>query len=201
MLSFISSFLNINSEDSARTSSTKSDIIKILKKKNLTYSNVSNGINVDISNTENDKDIYTITIPLNFKDTHYIHIKKNLKSKDGDCINCIYLYKIKDAKLEFVNRIKIIDLSTIKCDEDNSRISNTIIKSITDLLNEILNINHQSETIGGEADTITNSDIQNFRYLKYKSKYNKLKNIMNTSVTDSELSSESNESNESDESS
>jgi hypothetical protein len=196
MLSFINSLFNIDSEDSAGASSTKSDIIKILKKRNLSYTNVSNGINLDIANTENDKDIYTVTIPLNFKNTQYVHIKKNLKNKDGDCINCIYLYKIKDAKLEFVNRIKIIDLNTIKCDEDNSRISNTIIKTISDLLNEITNINHQIGTLGGEADTITNSDVQNFRYLKYKSKYNKLKNIMNTSVTDSELSSELDETDE-----
>lgn len=195
MLSFISSLFNIDSDDSAGTSSTKSDIIKTLKKKNLPYTNVSNGINVDIINTENNKDLYTITIPLNFKDTNYIHITKNLKNKDGDCINCIYLYKIKDAKLEFVNRIKIIDLNTIKCDEDNSRISNTILKNITDLLNEITNINHQIGRFGGETDTITNSDTKDFRYLKYKSKYNKLKNIMNTSITDSE-SNQSDESNE-----
>jgi hypothetical protein len=204
MLSFFSSLLNIESDKSKSSgSSTKSDIINILKKRNLSYLSVTNGIKVDITNTDNENDIYTLTIPLNFKDTHYVHIKKNLKNKDGDCINCIYLYKITETELKFINRIKIIDLETIKCDEDNTRISTKIIKIIEDLLNEIIvskgaltssttNV-HQVGTLGGNNDSITNSDVRDFRYLKYKSKYNNLKNIMNTSLTESSDSSNDSE--------
>jgi hypothetical protein len=187
MLSFFSSFFNTDSEGlSGSSTSIKSDIINTLKKHNLSYKNVSNGINVDIINTENTNDIYTITIPTNFKDEHNIHIKKNLKNKDGDCINCIYIYKFVNDKLEFVNRIKIIDLETIKCDGDNSRISLKIVKIIEELLKEINKMHHQIGTSGGENDTITQSDVQDFRYLKYKSKYNNLKNIMDTSLTESD---------------
>ena len=192
MFSFFSSLLNIDSEKpSSSSNSTKSDIIKILKKKNLSYSNIPNGINVDITNTENINDLYTLTIPIDFKDKHYIHIKLNLKNKDGDCVNCIYLYKIINDKIEFTNRIKIIDLETIKCDGDNSRIAEPIIKITNDLLKEIINTNHQVGTLGGNTtdstknDSITQSDVKDFRYLKYKSKYNNLKNIMNTSLSES----------------
>jgi len=186
MFSFFSTLFNIDSEKSSSSSnSTKSDIIKILKKRNLVYSNISNGINVNIINAENENDTYTLTIPIDFKDKKYIHIKLNLKNKVGDCINCIYLYKIINDKLQFINRIKIIDLETIKCDEDNSRIADSIVKIINDLLNEILNTNHQIGTLGGNTDSITQSDVQDFRYLKYKSKYNSLKNIMNTSLSES----------------
>ena len=218
MLSFLSSFF-FNSE-----SSKKSYITNTLKTLNKPYDDVSNGINISITNTQNINDVHTVTIPTNFRDTLYIYIKKNLKDTNGDYVNCFYVHKYVDDKLKFVNRIKIIDLETIKIDANNERIPESILPKIAIILNKIIgNISDENIDLSGgkesnsennnersserstersserstvnsniNNDSITNSDVQDFRYLKYKSKYNNLKNIMNTSV--SELNSESNSS-------
>lgn len=181
MLSFFSSlFFDSNS-------SKKSYITNTLKTLNKQYTDVSNGINVDITNTQNINDVHTVTIPTNFRDTLYIYIKKNIKDTNGDYVNCFYVHKYVDDRLKFVNRIKIIDLETIKIDANNERIPETILPKITIILNEIMqNINKEnidlkggSESSSDEEDnkSITKSDVQDFKYLKYKSKYNNLKKL------------------------
>jgi len=195
MLSFFSSlFFDSNS-------SKKSYITNTLKTLNKPYTDVSNGINIDITNTQNINDVHTVTIPTNFRDTLYIYIKKNLKDTNGDYINCFYVHKYVDDKLKFVNRIKIVDLETIKIDANNERIPDTILPKITIILNEIMqNINKENIDLSGGSESspedddnasITKSDVQDFKYLIYKSKYNNLKKIMNTSITESESSSDS----------
>ena len=195
MLSFLSS-LFYDSENSK-----KSYITNTLKVLNKPYTNVSNGINIDFKSTDNINEVTTVTIPTNFRETLNIYIKKNLKDTNGDYINCFYVYKFDNNLLNFINRIKIIDLETIKVDTNNERIPETILSKITTILNTInQNINYKKIDLTGGSEsndddennmTITKSDVQDFRYLKYKSKYNNLKKIMNTSITESESSSDS----------
>ena len=138
MLSFISSFFS----DSESTK--KSYITNTLKVLNKQYTNVSNGINIEITNRDNINDIHTVTIPTNFRDTLYIHIKKNLKDTNGDYVNCFYVHKYVDDKLKFVNRVKIIDLETIKVDADNTRIPESLLPKITPILNKIIEDNNKN---------------------------------------------------------
>jgi hypothetical protein len=70
MLSFLSSFF-YNSEDSKKSYITST--LNMLKKP---YTNVSNGINIELTNSENKSDVHTVTIPTNFRDTLFIYIKK-----------------------------------------------------------------------------------------------------------------------------
>ena len=195
MLSFLSS-LFYDSENSK-----KSYITNTLKVLNKPYTNVSNGINIDFKLTDNTNEVTTVTIPTNFRETSNIYIKKNLKDTNGEYINCFYVYKFDNNLLNFINRIKIIDLETIKVDSNNERIPEAILSKITTILNTInQNINYKKIDLTGGSEsndddennmTITKSDVQDFRYLKYKSKYNNLKKIMNTSITESESSSDS----------
>ena len=195
MLSFFSSlFFDSNS-------SKKSYITNTLKTLNKPYTDVSNGINVDITNTQNINDVHTVTIPTNFRDTLYIYMKKNIKDINGDYVNCFYVHKYVDDKLKFVNRIKIVDLETIKIDANNERIPDTLLPKITIILNEIMqNINKENIDLSGGSESspeddnnasITKSDVQDFKYLKYKSKYNNLKKIINTSISESNSESSS----------
>jgi hypothetical protein len=162
----------------------KNIIIKTIKEHKLLHTEVSNGVNINI----NDK--YTIVIPYNFNTEKNIQIKKELKDSDGNRIGCIYLYKHIDKSLKFINRIKILDLSSIKCDEDVSRIDPKLVTLIEKLLNEIIGHYNKKLVGGGNSynDSITNTDINDYNYLKETSKYKNMKKILHTSLTESATS-------------
>jgi hypothetical protein len=90
----------------------------------------------------------------------YIQIKLSLKDKDSNSINCIYLYKLIDEKLKFINRIKIIDTNSIKCDEDKDRIDDKLIRTIDDILLEILKNNSSSKVGGSHTETTQDETTQ-----------------------------------------
>jgi hypothetical protein len=183
MLSIINSIFNMQGGQVIENP-FKTIIIRTIKEKNLLYTEVSSGINININ------DQYTIVIPYNFNTENYIQIKKELKDSDGNCIGCIYLYKHTDKSLKFINRIKILDLSSIKCDEDNSRIDIKLVSTIEKLLNEILG-HYNKKLVGGGNnydDSITNTDINDYNYLKETSKYKNMKKILHTTLTESATS-------------
>jgi hypothetical protein len=183
MLSIINSIFNMQGGQVIENP-FKTIMIRTIKEKNLLYTEVSSGINININ------DQYTIVIPYNFNTENYIQIKKELKDSDGNCIGCIYLYKHIDKSLKFINRIKILDLSSIKCDEDNSRIDIKLVSTIEKLLNEILG-HYNKKLVGGGNnydDSITNTDINDYNYLKETSKYKNMKKILHTTLTESATS-------------
>ena len=177
MFSFISSLFN--STDDLSDHSFKSNIIKVLKNRNILYNEILSGISVNIN------DSYNIVIPNNMEKENYIQIKKTLKNKYYDDVNCIYMYKYEDSKLKFINRIKIIDNQNIKCDENNTRIEDKLIELIEDLLKEITN-NFKRENNRNYFESITKSDINDFKYLQEQSKYNNLKKIMEAEISESD---------------
>ncbi len=158
-------------------------ITKVIKKtlddNKLIYDDKPSGISININNE------YIVIIPNNFNTEHYIQIKKTLKDKDGNCIECVYLYKLKERPLKFVNRIKILDINNIKSDEDDSRIEIKLVSTIEKLLNEIID-NHNKKLVGGSNynDSITNTDINDYKYLLEQSKYKNLKKILNATLTE-----------------
>jgi hypothetical protein len=183
MLSIINSIFNMQGGQVIENP-FKTIMIRTIKEKNLLYTEVSSGINININ------DQYTIVIPYNFNTENYIQIKKELKDSDGNCIGCIYLYKHTDKSLKFINRIKILDLSSIKCDEDNSRIDIKLVTLVEKLLNEILG-HYNKKLVGGGNnydDSITNTDINDYNYLKETSKYKNMKKILHTTLTESATS-------------
>lgn len=177
MFSFISSLFS-NTDDS-NDRSFKSNIIKVLKNKNILYNEILSGISVNIN------DSYNIVIPNNMDKDNYIQIKKTLKNKYYDDVNCIYMYKYEDSKLKFVNRIKIIDNQNIKCDENNTRIEDKLIEIVEEILKEITN-NYKRQNNDNHFESITKSDILDFKYLQEQSKYNNLKKLMNAEISESD---------------
>jgi len=155
-------------------------IIKTITEQKFLYTESLSGINLNINNE------YTIVIPYNFNIEHYIQIKKDLKDSDGNCIGCIYLYKYTEKSLKFVNRIKILDLSNIKCDEDDSRIDIKLVSSVEKLLNEIISNYNKKLSGGGYTynDLVTNTDVNDYNYLKETSKYKNMKKILHTVLTE-----------------
>jgi hypothetical protein len=183
MLSIINSIFNMQGGQ-VNENPFKNIIINTIKNNKLLYTEVSSGINININ------DQYTIVIPYNFNTEYYIQIKKELKDSDGNCIGCIYLYKFINNSLKFVNRIKILDLSSIKCDEDSSRIDLKLVTLVEKLLNEIIG-HYNKKLVGGGNnydDSITNTDINDYNYLKETSKYKSMKKILHTTLTESATS-------------
>jgi len=183
MLSIINSIFNMQGGQ-VNENPFKNIIIKTIKEHKLLYTEVSSGVNININ------DQYTIVIPYNFNTEKNIQIKKELKDSDGNRIGCIYLYKHIDKSLKFINRIKILDLSSIKCDEDVSRIDPKLVTLIEKLLNEIIGHYNKKLVGGGNSynDSITNTDINDYNYLKETSKYKNMKKILHTSLTESATS-------------
>ena len=187
MFSIINSIFNMTGGEISNNNTIKNVIIKTIKNHNLLYTETVSGINININNE------YTIIVPYNFSTEHYIQFRKNLKDSDGNCIECIYLYKFTNKSLKFINRIKILDLSNLKCDEDDSRIEVKLVYSIEKLLNEIID-NHNKKLVGGGSsgiytDSITHTDINDFNYLKEQSKYKNLKKILNATLTETSTKS------------
>ena len=83
--------------------SSNNTIKSVLTKKGIQFSDIQSGINVNFN------DEYDVVFPSNVKESNYIYVKKNLKDKDGKVIKCIYNYKLEDNKLNFINRIKLIN--------------------------------------------------------------------------------------------
>jgi hypothetical protein len=158
--------------------SSNNSIKNILTKKGIQFSEIQSGINVNFNDT------YDVVFPTNLKESRYIHVKKDLKNKDGECIKCIYLYKLNNSKLNFVNRIKIINIDNIKVDEEDARIDDKLIHVIEGIINDV-NAN-ETQHGGSETATITKSDVNDLKLLEYKSKYNNLKKIMEASISDSD---------------
>jgi hypothetical protein len=158
--------------------SSNNSIKSVLTKKLIKYDEIQSGINVNFNNA------YNVVFPTNLKESHYIHVKKDLKNKDGECIKCIYLYKLNNNKLNFVNRIKIMNVDNIKVDEEDARIDNELITLIEKIINES-NVT-ETQNSSSEPVTITNSDVKDLKLLEYKSKYNNLKKIMEASISDSD---------------
>ena len=158
--------------------SSNNSIKSVLTKKGIQFSEIQSGINVNFNDT------YDVVFPTNLKESHYIHVKRDLKNKDGECIKCIYLYKLNNSKLNFVNRIKIINVDNIKVDEEDARIDDKLIHVIEGIINDV-NAN-ETQHGGSETATITKSDVNDLKLLEYKSKYNNLKKIMEASISDSD---------------
>jgi hypothetical protein len=185
MFSIINSILNISDGDD-NSANVQNTIFTLLKNKNLKPIEVPSGISIIMN------DDYTVIIPKNFNNQQYIQIRKQLKDKDGNSIECIYLYKFIDKNLKFINRIKILDISNLKCDENDSRIDLKLISEIDKLLLEIIKsynettkiIKKTKEFVGGNQDSISASDINDYKYLQEQSKYKNLKKMLNTSITE-----------------
>jgi hypothetical protein len=143
MFSFINSIFKITGGTNSESTFRKT-IISALESRKIKYSEVLSGINFTLTNFND----YNIIIPESFIDDKYIQIKLSLKDKDSNSINCIYLYKLIENKLRFINRIKIIDTNSIKCDEDKDRIDDKLIRTIDDILLEISK-NNPSSKVGG----------------------------------------------------
>ena len=158
--------------------SSNNSIKSVLTKKGIQFSEIQSGINVNFNDT------YDVVFPTNLKESRYIHVKKDLKNKDGECIKCIYLYKLNNNKLNFVNRIKIMNVDNIKVDEEDARIDNELITLIEKIINES-NVT-ETQNSSSEPVTITKSDVKDLKLLEYKSKYNNLKKIMEASISDSD---------------
>jgi hypothetical protein len=158
--------------------SSNNSIKSVLIQKGIQFSEIQSGINVNFN------DEYDVVFPTNIKESNYIHVKRDLKNRDGECIKCIYLYKLNNNKLIFVNRIKIINIDNIKVDEEDARIDDKLIPVIERIINEV-NLT-KTQHGGSETATITKSDVTDLKLLEYKSKYNNLKKIMEASISDSD---------------
>jgi hypothetical protein len=148
MFSFINSIFKITGGTNSESTFRKT-IISVLESRKIKYSEILSGINFTLTNFND----YNIIIPESFVDDKYIQIKLSLKDKDSNSINCIYLYKLIENKLRFINRIKIIDTNSIKCDEDKDRIDDKLIRTIDDILLEILKNNSSSKVGGNHTET------------------------------------------------
>jgi hypothetical protein len=149
MFSFINSIFKITGGTNSESTFRKT-IISTLESRKIKYSEVLSGINFTLTNFND----YNIIIPESFIDDKYIQIKLSLKDKDSNSINCIYLYKLIEDKLKFINRVKIIDTNSIKCDEDKDRIDDKLIRTIDAILLEILK-NNSSSKVGGNNRNYT----------------------------------------------
>jgi len=173
--------------------SIKDNIIKSITDNKLLYTETPIGININFNNE------YNVIIPNNFNTEHYIQIKKELNDSSGNIIECTYLYKFIENKLKFINRIKIVDVYNLKCDEDDSRIDIKLIAKIDKLLDEIItnykslnkdtakdvtNVSNITNNNSNYTDSITNTDKNDYKYLQEQSKYKNLKKILNANLTE-----------------
>jgi len=176
--------------------SIKDNIIKSITDNKLLYTETPIGININFNNE------YNVIIPNNFNTEHYIQIKKELNDSSGNIIECTYLYKFIENKLKFINRIKIVDVYNLKCDEDDSRIDIKLIAKIDKLLDEIItnykilnkdtakdetnisNVSNLTNNNSNYTDSITNTDKNDYKYLQEQSKYKNLKKILNANLTE-----------------
>lgn len=188
MFSFFSSILNspMNEGGNIKNNTIKNSIKNVLDNKKILYSEINTGINLNINNK------YNVVIPYDIIKKNHIQIKRLLKDKDGNCVECIYIYKLKDDKLEFLNRIKILDLKNIRSDNDNTRIDENFIKILEKIINEINNdynkngnieSSEKSEKSSESNESVTKTDKLDYEFLKNKSK---IKKIYNTTITESE---------------
>jgi len=187
MLSFLQSFFTTDKEPEVYSS-----VITVLRRQGLKYKETKGSVQVNIQDESDNT--YMITIPLKF--IGYIQIVKELKDKSGDCFNCVYVYKFNKDELVFVNRIKLINSLNpdMIIDDDDSRISNIhllgiIEKLIKNIYEETANSNKKKNSIdlyvsnnSDDTVSISKSDVNDFNYIKYKSKYNNLKNIQDVTM-------------------
>ena len=184
MLSFLQSFFTTDKEPEIQ-----SPVLNVLRQQGLKYKEVKGGVQVNIH--DESENIYLITIPLKF--IGYIQIIKELKDKSGDCFNCVYVYKFNKDELVFVNRIKLINSLNpdMIIDENDSRINIHLLgiveKLVKNINNEIINVSKKDNSIDLIIDTdtslsVTKSDVNDFNYIKYKSKYNNLKNTQDVTM-------------------
>jgi hypothetical protein len=184
MLSFLQSFFTTDKEPEIQ-----SPVLNVLRQQGLKYKEVKGGVQVNIH--DESENIYLITIPLKF--IGYIQIIKELKDKSGDCFNCVYVYKFNKDELVFVNRIKLINSLNpdMIIDENDSRINIHLLgiveKLVKNINNEIINGSKKDNSIDLIIDTdtslsVTKSDVNDFNYIKYKSKYNNLKNTQDVTM-------------------
>lgn len=187
MFSFFSSLFNSEGGvRSSRNKTIKDTIIETMSKLNILYDEKPDGLNIKM-----DAD-FIVVVPSDFNKEQFINIKKELKDKDGNIVTCNYIYKYANKELKFVNRIKVVDSNNIKCDGDESRIDIKLIKKTESILNSIIE-NHKHNIIGGtvsisesSTDSITKSDINDYKYLQKISKYKELKKkISNINISES----------------
>jgi hypothetical protein len=195
MFSFFSSLFNSEGGvRSSRNKTIKDTIIETMSKLNILYDEKQDGLNIKMD-TE-----FIVVVPSDFNKEQFINIKKELKDKDGNIVTCHYIYKYANKELKFVNRIKVVDSNYLKCDSDESRIDIKLIKKTENLLNSIIE-NHKKNIIGGTYDissarsesinestsnSITKSDINDYKYLQKISKYKELKKkISNINISES----------------
>jgi hypothetical protein len=162
--------------------SIKDNIIKSIVDNKLLYTETPIGININFNNE------YNVIIPNNFNTEHYIQIKKELNDSNGNTIECTYLYKFIENKLKFINRIKIVDIYNLKCDEDDSRIDIKLISKIDKLLNEII-INY-NKSLNKDADSVKN--IKNVSSVNNEKNVNTVKNVNSSTNINSVTNSDSN---------
>jgi len=193
MLSFLQSFFTTDKEPEIQ-----SPVLNVLRQQGLKYKEVKGGVQVNIH--DESENIYLITIPLKF--IGYIQIIKELKDKSGDCFNCVYVYKFKKDELVFVNRIKLLNSLNpdMIIDENDSRINVHLLgiveKLVKNINNEIINGSKKDNSIDLIIDTdtslsVTKSDVNDFNYIKYKSKYNNLKNTQDVTMLSTVSSADS----------
>jgi len=195
MFSFFSSLFNSEGGvRSSRNKTIKDTIIETMSKLNILYDEKPDGLNIKM-----DAD-FIVVIPSDFNKEQFINIKKELKDKDDNTVICHYIYKYANKELKFVNRIKVVDSSNIKCDGDESRIDIKLIKKTENILNSIIE-NHKHNIIGGTydlssarsesinestSDLVTKSDVNDYKYLQKISKYRELKKkISNINISES----------------
>ena len=196
MLSFLQSFFTTDKEPEIQ-----SPVLNVLRQQGLKYKEVKGGVQVNIH--DESENIYLITIPLKF--IGYIQIIKELKDKSGDCFNCVYVYKFKKDELVFVNRIKLINSLNpdMIIDENDSRMNVHLLgiveKLVKNINNEIINGSKKDNSIDLYVSTdtddtvlsVTKSDVNDFNYIKYKSKYNNLKNTQDVTMLSTVSSAQS----------
>jgi hypothetical protein len=191
MFSFFSSLFNSEGGvRSSRNKTIKDTIIETMSKLNILYDEKQDGLNIKMD-TE-----FIVVVPSDFNKEQFINIKKDLKDKDGNIVTCHYIYKYANKELKFINRIKVVDSNYLKCDSDESRIDIKLIKKTENILNSIIE-NHKKNIIGGTYDlssarsestsnSITKSDINDYKYLQKISKYKELKKkISNINISES----------------
>ncbi len=182
MLSILSSLLNsqIGEGGDQKGNTVKGTIKKVLNDKVISYNETNSGINLNINNK------YNIIIPYNVLNVKHVQIKKLLKDKEAKCIECTYLYKIREGRLEFITRVKILDSNNIRSDDDDSRIDKNVLKIVEELLEEIKKEYKGSESVEStekSEESITNTDVLDYKKIKDKSR---IKKLYNTTLTEND---------------
>ena len=180
MFSFFRNLMNPKVEEIPVENTMKNSILRVLNNQKILFTEILNGINFNIN------DEYNILIPNNFNIVDHIQIKKILKDKKGNCIDCVYLYKY-NKTLHFMSRIKFLDNKNLKTDEDDSRIETKLLKIVEDILE---NINKDYNKKTGDTNltsetSITKSDVIDYKMLVAKSKLNNINKLTNLNISDS----------------